>query len=221
MASAPSYALHPLAEATAPRKPYVLGAWLAYDPHETLEQFFVRRANALQAGDQAWRAGKIKAHHQKLYERLVDAVGAHQYCWVKVETLAAEFKANESTIKRWLTALEHAQLIRRQRQFKSSSRTYLVAYDQWQAPVARDGDEPQRPPAASEPPSTASVDEQCDEPPAAARNTEVPTPRLFFLSAMMPLRTAHLCHHMLRICHLTPRPTLLVLMVVVVHINLT
>jgi predicted transcriptional regulator len=91
----------------------------------------VRRAAALAAGDQAWRDGKIKAHHQKLYERLVDAVGAHQYSWIKVETLAVEFKANESTIKRWLTVLEkQAKLIRRQRQFKTSSRTYVVAYDQ-------------------------------------------------------------------------------------------
>ena len=122
------------APADAPRKPHVLGAWLAYDPDETLAQFFVRKKAALAAGDQAWREGKIKAHHQKLYERLVDAVGAHQYSWVKVETLADEFKANESTIKRWLTVLEkHAKLIRRQRQFKTSSRTYVVAYDQHHA----------------------------------------------------------------------------------------
>jgi hypothetical protein len=101
----------------APRKPHVLGAWLAFDPDETLAQFFARRAAALQAGDQAWRDGKMKAHHQKLYERLVDAVGAHQYTWIKVETLAAEFGADESTIKRWLTVLEkQANLIRRQRQ---------------------------------------------------------------------------------------------------------
>jgi len=130
MAAAPAPAHTP----DAPRKPHVLGAWLAYDPDETLAQFFARKKDALAAGDQAWRDGTIKAHHQKLYERLVDAVGAHQYSWVKVETLAAEFKADASTIKRWLTVLEkQAKLIRRQRQFKTSSRTYLVAYDQHQA----------------------------------------------------------------------------------------
>jgi predicted transcriptional regulator len=117
----------------------VLGAWLAYDPDETLAQFFARKKDALAAGDQAWRDGTIKAHHQKLYERLVDAVGAHQYSWIKVETLAAEFKTDESTIKRWLTVLEkQAKLIRRQRQFKTSSRTYVVAYDQHQAQAASD-----------------------------------------------------------------------------------
>jgi len=137
MAAAPQYASQ--APADAPRKPYVLGAWLAYDPDETLAQFFARKQDALAAGDQAWRDGKIKAHHQKLYERLVDAVGAHQYSWIKVETLAAEFKADESTIKRWLTVLEkQAKLIRRQRQFKTSSRTYLIAYDQYQGQAASD-----------------------------------------------------------------------------------
>jgi hypothetical protein len=135
MAAAP----HTAQAFDAPRKPHVLGAWLAYNPDETLAQFFVRRAAALAAGDQAWREGKIKAHHQKLYERLVDAVGAHQYSWIKVETLAAEFKANESTIKRWLTVLEkQAKLIRRQRQFRTSSRTYLIAYDQPPKQVASD-----------------------------------------------------------------------------------
>jgi hypothetical protein len=117
----------------------VLGAWLAFDPDETLAQFFARRAAALQAGDQAWRTGTIKPHHQKLYERLVDAVGAHHYSWIKVETLADEFNADVSTIKRWLTVLEKkASLIRRQRQFKTSSRTYLVAYDQYQAQATSD-----------------------------------------------------------------------------------
>ena len=152
MAAAPAPAHAP----DAPRKPHVLGAWLAYDPDETLAQFFVRRAAALAAGDHAWREGKIKAHHQKLYERLVDAVGAHQYSWIKVETLAAEFKANESTIKRWLTVLEkQAKLIRRQRQFKTSSRTYLIAYDQQQAQAASDEQTEHGAGSSPAPPATA------------------------------------------------------------------
>jgi hypothetical protein len=96
---------------------------------------------------------------------LVDAVGAHQYSWIKVETLAAEFKADESTIKRWLTVLEkEAKLIRRQRQFRTSSRTYLIAYDQYQVQAASDnqaehatGDQPAPPPAAPEENAAATV----------------------------------------------------------------
>jgi predicted transcriptional regulator len=125
-------------------------------------------------GDQAWRDGTIKAHHQKLYERLVDAVGAHQYSWIKVETLAAEFNADESTIKRWLAVLEKkASLIRRQRQFRTSSRTYLIAYDQHQVQATRNdqaaqGADTESAPQPTAPDATAPVaDEQAPQRDAA------------------------------------------------------
>jgi predicted transcriptional regulator len=130
-----------------------------------LEQFFVRKRDALQAGECAWREGTIKAHHQKLYERLVDAVGAHAYCWVKVETLAGEFGVDDSTIKRWLATLDRANLIRRQRQYGVSSRTYITAYDQRvstteteQAAIDDTTDE-----AEDEHDATAHADEDTDE----------------------------------------------------------
>lgn len=196
MAAAP----HTTQPPEAPRKPHVLGAWLAFDPDETLAQFFARRADALAAGDQAWREGKIKAHHQKLYERLVDAVGAHQYSWIKVETLADEFKANESTIKRWLTVLEkQAKLIRRQRQFKTSSRTYLIAYDQRQVQTASNdqaqhgaNDEATPPPAVPEEPAdTIDAGDQMPPTDAATDAQASDAEALFFEREDAPTQSAN------------------------------
>ena len=203
MATAPTPKGYPApqtsTDADAPRKPYVLGAWLAFDPDETLAQFFARKKDALAAGDQAWREGKIKAHHQKLYERLVDAVGAHQYSWVKVETLAVEFKADESTIKRWLTVLEkQAKLIRRQRQFKTSSRTYLVAYDQRQVQTASDdqaehgaSDEPAPQPTAPAAAAATVTDDHAPQLDAAPDAQAADAAPVFFECEDAPTYSAH------------------------------
>ena len=165
----------------------------------------------------------------KLYESLVDAVGAHQYRWIKVETLAVEFKADDSTIKRWLTVLEkHAKLIRRQRQFKTSSRTYLIAYDQYQVQAIRDdqaehdaSDEPTPLPTAPEDTAATVADDHAPQR-NAATDAQAPDAASVFLSAMMRPRTAHLCTQTLRICHLTPCLTLVLLLVfMVVNVHLT
>ncbi len=100
-----------------------------YDPTETLDQFRTRQARAYAAGRRAWRERLIKAHLLPFYEALVGYVGQNQYAWVKEQTLADEFEVHVATIKRWLSKLEDAGLIRRQRRFATSSLTFIAAYD--------------------------------------------------------------------------------------------
>ncbi len=107
---------------------------LAYDPSEPLEAFRVRQRRAYDAGEQAWREGSINAQAQKLYNLLVRYVGAHRFCWVGEETLAAELSKDVSTIKRWIRQLRAAHLVRRERRYGHASLTFITAYDQTGAP---------------------------------------------------------------------------------------
>ncbi len=100
-----------------------------YDSHETAEHFRARQRLAYAAGRCAWRERLIKAQLLPFYEALVGYVGQNQYAWVKEQTLADEFAVHVATIKRWLSKLEDAGLIRRQRRFATSSLTYITAYD--------------------------------------------------------------------------------------------
>lgn len=102
---------------------------LAYDPNETYEQFCTRRQHALEQGRQAVRERRISGTLYLFYEYLIERVGANRYTWVSEETMAEVFGVDASTIKRWIAKLVRAGLIRRQRQFATSSRTYITAYD--------------------------------------------------------------------------------------------
>ena len=102
---------------------------LTYDPNETFEQFCQRRHHALEQGRQAVRERRISGDLYLFYEYLIERVGANRYTWVSEDTLAEVFRVDASTIKRWMAKLVRAGLIRRQRQFATSSRTYITAYD--------------------------------------------------------------------------------------------
>ncbi len=101
-----------------------------YDPAETLAQFRERQRQAFAAFESAWREGRVAMRLKLFYDALVRRVGANQYAWMSEVTIAADFSVSVSSIKRWLRALERAELIRRQRRFATTSRTYLTAYDQ-------------------------------------------------------------------------------------------
>ncbi|HEY0602080.1 MAG TPA: DnaA N-terminal domain-containing protein [Herpetosiphonaceae bacterium] len=102
---------------------------LAYDLDESYEQFCARRQHALEQGRQAVRERRISGDLYLFYEYLIERVGANRYTWVSEETMAEVFGVDASTIKRWIAKLVRAGLIRRQRQFATSSRTYITAYD--------------------------------------------------------------------------------------------
>lgn len=102
---------------------------LVYDPNETYEDFCARRQHAVEQGRQAVRERRISGDLYLFYEYLIERVGANRYTWVSEETLTEVFGVDASTIKRWIARLVRAGLIRRQRQFATSSRTYLTAYD--------------------------------------------------------------------------------------------
>ena len=102
---------------------------LCYDVTETLDAFRRRQQRAYQAGQTAWHENRIPLRLLPLYERLIRYVGANAFTFVEVATLASEFRVHLATMKRWLAALEDAALIRRQRQFARSSRTFITAYD--------------------------------------------------------------------------------------------
>jgi hypothetical protein len=102
---------------------------LTYDPHESYEQFCARRQAAVEQGRQAVRERRISGDLFLFYEYLIERVGGNQYTWVGEETMAEAFRVDASTIKRWIAKLVRAGLIRRQRQFATSSRTYITAYD--------------------------------------------------------------------------------------------
>src|SRR4051812_11997015 len=109
---------------TAPFRP----SHLLYHPQETFEAFQSRQRSAYQAGKQAWRAGRVNGQALQLYDELVRSVGANSFCWVKEETLAAQLGRSASTIKRWMSLLVQAGLIRRGRRFGHSSLTTITAY---------------------------------------------------------------------------------------------
>ncbi|HEY0810570.1 MAG TPA: helix-turn-helix domain-containing protein, partial [Longimicrobiales bacterium] len=102
---------------------------LVYNPRETRDEFLARQRRAYDAGRRAWQERRIPAYLIPFYETLVERVGANSYTWVSEETLAEAFQVDVSTIKRWIARLVRVGLIRRQRQFATSSRTYLTAYD--------------------------------------------------------------------------------------------
>ncbi|HEY0606145.1 MAG TPA: DnaA N-terminal domain-containing protein, partial [Herpetosiphonaceae bacterium] len=99
------------------------------DPNETFEQLGARRQHALDQGRQAVRERRISGDLYLFYEYLIERVGANKYTWIGEDTLAEVFSVDASTIKRWIAKLVHAGLIRRQRQFGTTSRTYIAAYD--------------------------------------------------------------------------------------------
>lgn len=111
---------------------------LVYDPNETYEQLGARRQHALDQGRQAVRERRISGDLYLFYEYLIERVGANKYTWIGEDTLAEVFGVDASTIKRWIAKLVRAGLIRRQRQFATSSRTYITAYDP--ATILLDGD---------------------------------------------------------------------------------
>ena len=102
---------------------------LTYNPNETYEQFCGRRQHALEQGRQAVRERRISGDLYLFYEYLIERVGANRYTWVSEETMAEVFGVDASTIKRRIAKLLQAGLIRRQRQFATSSHTYITAYD--------------------------------------------------------------------------------------------
>jgi predicted transcriptional regulator len=102
---------------------------LVYNITETQAEFQARQRHAYNAGRQAWQERRMPAYLIPFYEALVERVGANNYTWVSEETLAEVFQVDVSTIKRWIARLVRAGLIRRQRQFATSSRTYITAYD--------------------------------------------------------------------------------------------
>lgn len=102
---------------------------LVYDPNETYEEYCARRQAALEQGRQAVRERRISGDLYLFYEYLIERVGAHKYTWIGEHTLAEVFGVDQSTIKRWLAKLIRAGLIRRQRQFGTTSRTYITDYD--------------------------------------------------------------------------------------------
>ena len=100
-----------------------------YDATETVEQFAARQRQAFAAFELAWRDGRVSLKLKGYYDRLVRDVGANAYAWWTEERWAEAFGVSASTIKRVLRALTTAGLIRRERQFGSSSRTFLTVYD--------------------------------------------------------------------------------------------
>ena len=102
---------------------------LVYNVTETHAEFQTRQRHAYNAGRRAWQERRMPAYLIPFYEALVERVGANKYTWVSEETLAEVFQVDVSTIKRWIARLVRAGLIRRQRQFATSSRTYITAYD--------------------------------------------------------------------------------------------
>lgn len=102
---------------------------LAYNLAETHAEFRARQRSAYDAGRYAWQERCIPTYLLPFYESLVERVGANTYSWVSEDTLAEAFQVDVSTIKRWIAKLVQAGLIRRQRQFGTSSRTYITAYD--------------------------------------------------------------------------------------------
>ncbi len=103
---------------------------LLYNAHETLEEFRERQCRAYHTGKLAWREGLINGQALQLYNELVRCVGANKFAWVKEDTLAELLGRSVSTIKRWMSQLVSAELIRRGRRFGTSSLTYIVAYNQ-------------------------------------------------------------------------------------------
>ena len=107
-----------------------LTAWRpVYDAGETVEQFATRQRQAFAAFELAWREGRVSLKLKGYYDQLVRDVGANAYAWWTEDRWAEAFGVSASTIKRVLAALMAAGLIRRERQFGSSSRTYLTVYD--------------------------------------------------------------------------------------------
>ncbi|MDQ3732203.1 MAG: helix-turn-helix domain-containing protein, partial [Pseudomonadota bacterium] len=155
---------------TAPAQPF----HLLYDPQETFDAFQRRQRSAYQAGKQAWRVGLVNGQALQLYDELVRYVGANKFCWVKEETLAAQLGRSASTIKRWMSQLVEAGLIRRGRRFGHTSLTRITAY------LYDASAEPQEPPAAiSAPPLEASHEDAqhpadtCEEQLQEARPTRM------------------------------------------------
>lgn len=100
-----------------------------YDARETVAAFAARQRQAFAAFDVVWRAGQVSLKLKGYYDQLVRDVGTNAYAWWTEERWAEAFGVSVSTIKRVLRALTRAGLIRRERQFGTSSRTYLTVYD--------------------------------------------------------------------------------------------
>jgi chromosomal replication initiation ATPase DnaA len=169
MAAAPSNAQQLQARGDTPRRPYTVSPDLAFDPEETLPAFFARRQAAKDVGKQAWREGKINGDQLMVYEYLVDMVGAHRYGWKKERTMGIELNVPYSTLKRWIAKIEAVPLVRRERQFQTSSRTYITYYDQLPSPGPQHDLAPaDAPPPAAQHPSHQDAPPQEDAPPSTA-----------------------------------------------------
>lgn len=107
-----------------------------YDAGETVEQFAQRQRQAFAAFELAWRDGRVSLKLKGYYDQVVRDVGANAYAWWTEARWAEAFGVSASTIKRVLARLTKAGLIRRERQFGASSRTYLTVYDCAAVPVA-------------------------------------------------------------------------------------
>lgn len=174
-----------------------------YDPRETLEDFRSRQREAYQAGKLAWRDGTISGQALQLYDELVRVVGANKFGWIKEETLAALLVRSVSTVKRWMSQLVRARLIRRDRRFGGSSLTYITAYDIGDTPEDQDtaDDAPastEEPPVADRPaahgtPETPALVEQIGADPAPADAA----PDAFFAPADAPSISSVVSRHTL------------------------
>jgi len=155
---------------TAPAQP----SHLLYDSQETFEAFQSRQRSAYQAGKQAWRVGLVNGQALQLYDELVRYVGANKFCWVKEETLAAQLGRSTSTIKRWMSQLVEAGLIRRGRRFGHTSLTRITTY-LYDEPVEHI--EPQEPLAVLSAPPLEAFHEDAQRPADAHQELHQSTPQ--------------------------------------------
>jgi hypothetical protein len=171
---------------------------LTYDPNETYEQFCARRHHAVEQGRKAVRERRISGDLFLFYEYLLERVGGNKYTWVSEETLAEVFQVDASTIKRWMAKLVRAGLIRRQRQFATSSRTYITAYD----PVTVEVDDEAIPP--SDPEAECQADTQQVEAEAATTQEDQGSDRdaLSFRRTAAPTFGADLPRDSVKVQHL-------------------
>jgi hypothetical protein len=174
---------------------------LTYDPNETYEQFCQRRQYALEQGRQAVRERRISGNLYLCYEYLIERVGANRYTWVSEDTLAEVFQVDASTIKRWMAKLVRAGIIRRQRQFATSSRTYITAYD----PATVAPDDTVQPPSEPNAEHQANAQEVEDKANAATQEDQgTITEAVSFRRTVAPTFGADLPPNTIKVQHLNP-----------------
>lgn len=153
---------------------------LTYNPRETRDEFLARQRRAYDAGRRAWQERRIPAYLIPFYETLVERVGANSYTWVSEETLAQAFQVDVSTIKRWIARLVRVGLIRRQRQFATSSRTYITTYDATTELLAGEAAAATATGIQATPPTTAGCDDQPDSPVSTPEDQSAAPPGVSF-----------------------------------------